>query len=529
MADKYDLVVIGAGPGGYVAAIRAAQLGLKTAVVERERAGGICLNWGCIPSKALLKSADAMRHVQHAADYGVIIKGEIGFDWDKIIKRSRGVADKLAGGVEFLFKKYGVTQILGTAKLTGRGKIEVETTAAGKVTGKLVLETPRTIIATGARAKFLPGIEPDGDRVITYREAMVLPEVPKSVVVIGAGAIGIEFADFWNAFGVEVTVIEYMPRVLPIEDEEISASLTRTLKKRKMTIHTGAKTTGVKVSGKTVTTSFTDADGKNQTVTSERVLLAVGVRANIENIGLEGMGVALDRGFIQVDDAYKTTSPGIWAIGDCAGPPLLAHVAMAEGVRTVEAMAGKHVVPDQLRRDPRLHLLRPRGRVDRQDRGAGARGRHRHRHRQVPVRPQRQGAGRRPHRRLHQGDHQQGARRDRRRPRHRLRRHRPDRRDVAGDDVRGDGARRAGGRPPPPDAVRGHVRSDRGRAGRGRPHLMRAREPVEGFPYPPENRQQTVFMPVGVIAPDTVDEPAQVGVVGAPLKTSPGEFTPAPA
>ena len=288
MADKYDLVVIGAGPGGYVAAIRASQLGMKTAVVERERAGGICLNWGCIPSKALLKSADMMRHAQKAADYGVIIKGEITFDWDKIIKRSRGVAEKLSSGVEHLFKKYGVTQIMGTATLTGRGKIEVASSAAGKTSGKVTLETPRTIIATGARAKFLPGIEADGDRVITYREAMILPEVPKSVVVIGAGAIGIEFADFWNAFGVEVTVIEYMPRVLPIEDEEISASLLRTLKKRKMTVHTGAKTTGVKVSGKTVTTSFTDADGKNQTVTSERVLLAVGVRANIENIGLEG-------------------------------------------------------------------------------------------------------------------------------------------------------------------------------------------------------------------------------------------------
>ncbi len=417
MADKYDLVVIGAGPGGYVAAIRAAQLGLKTAVVERERAGGICLNWGCIPSKALLKSADMMRHAQKAADYGVIIKGEITFDWDKIIKRSRGVAEKLSSGVEHLFKKYGVTQIMGTATLTGRGKIEVASKS-----GKIALETPRTIIATGARAKFLPGIEADGDRVITYREAMILPEVPKSVVVIGAGAIGIEFADFWNAFGVDVTVIEYMPRVLPIEDEEISASLLRTLKKRKMTVHTGAKTTGVKVSGKAVTTSFTDADGKNQTVTSERVLLAVGVRANIENIGLEGMGVTLDRGFIQVDDAYKTTSPGIWAIGDCAGPPLLAHVAMAEGVRTVEAMAGKHVVADQLRRHPGLHVLRPRGRVDRQDRGAGARGRHRHLGRQVPVPAQRQGAGRRAPRRLHQGDHEQGARRDRRRARHRLRR-----------------------------------------------------------------------------------------------------------
>jgi dihydrolipoyl dehydrogenase len=345
MADKYDLVVVGAGPGGYVAAIRGAQLGFKTACIERERPGGICLNWGCIPTKALLKSAEMMRSAQHAADFGVVIQGPITFDWAKVIARSRGVAEKLAGGVEFLFKKYGVTHIPGAARLTGRNKLEVETTSAGKSTGKLTIETPRTIIATGARAKFLPGIEPDGDRVITYREAMVLPEVPKSVVVIGAGAIGIEFADFWNAFGVEVTVIEFMPRILPVEDEEISASLTRSLKKKGMTIHTGAKTTGIKVDGKAVTTSFTGADGKEQTVTSERVLLAVGVRANIENIGLEGMGVAVDRGFIQVDDQYRTTSPGIWSIGDCAGPPLLAHVAMAEGVRVAEAMAGRHVVP----------------------------------------------------------------------------------------------------------------------------------------------------------------------------------------
>jgi dihydrolipoamide dehydrogenase len=340
MADKYDLVVVGAGPGGYVAAIRGAQLGFKTACIERERPGGICLNWGCIPTKALLKSAETMRAVQHAGEMGIVVNGTVSFDWTKIIARSRTVSEKLAGGVEKLFKKYGVTHIPGTATLTGRNKLEVTTKS-----GKLNLETPRTIIATGARAKFLPGIEPDGDRVITYREAMVLPEVPKSVVVIGAGAIGIEFADFWNAFGVEVTVIEFMPRILPIEDEEISASLTRSLKKKGMTIHTGAKTTGVKVSGKTVTTSFTTADGHNETVTSERVLMAVGVRANIEGIGLEGMGVTIDRGFIQVDDQYRTSSPGIWSIGDCAGPPLLAHVAMAEGVRTVEWMAGHHTVP----------------------------------------------------------------------------------------------------------------------------------------------------------------------------------------
>jgi dihydrolipoamide dehydrogenase len=340
MADKFDLIVVGAGPGGYPAAIRGAQLGFKVACIERERAGGICLNWGCIPTKALLKSAEAMRTVQHAADFGVIVKGEIGFDWSKVIARSRGVSEKLAGGVESLFRKYGVTSFKGTARLTGRGKVEVDTAS-----GAQKLEAPRIIIATGARAKFLPGIEPDGDRVITYREAMVLPEAPKSMVVIGAGAIGVEFADFWNAFGIEVTIIEFMPRILPIEDEEISKTLTRSLQKKGIKILTGTKTTGIKVTGKQATTSYTTADGQAGQVTSDRVLLAVGVRANIEGIGLEGMGVKLDRGFIQVDDRYQTTSPGIWSVGDCAGPPLLAHVAMQEGARCVEWMAGKHPEP----------------------------------------------------------------------------------------------------------------------------------------------------------------------------------------
>src|SRR2546430_6294434 len=242
MADKFDLVGVGAGPGGYVAAIRGAQLGLKTACVERERAGGICLNWGCIPTKALLKSAEAMRLVGNAAEYGITIGGPISFDWNKVIARSRAAADKLARGVESLFKKYGVTHLPGTAAFKGRGRLEVS-----GASGKQTLEAARVILATGARAKMLPGIEADGDRIITYREAMVLPEVPKSVVVIGAGAIGIEFADFWNAFGVEVTVLEALPRVLPIEDEEISEALTRSLKKKRMAIHTGAKVESVKV------------------------------------------------------------------------------------------------------------------------------------------------------------------------------------------------------------------------------------------------------------------------------------------
>ncbi len=365
MADKFDLVVVGAGPGGYVAAIRAAQLGLKTACVERERPGGICLNWGCIPTKALLKSAEAMRTVQHAADFGITIEGKIGFDWAKVISRSRGVADKLVRGVEHLFKKYAVTHITGTATITGRGKIEV----TGK-TGKQTLETPRILLATGARAKMLPGIEADGNRIITYREAMVLPEAPKSVIVIGAGAIGIEFADFWNAFGVEVTVVEAMPRILPIEDEEISEAAGRALKKKGLILHTGAKLEGVKVEGKSVSATV-----NGQTITAERLLMAIGVRANVEGIGLEGMGVNLDRGFIQVDDHYRTTSPGIWAIGDCAGPPLLAHVAMAEAIACVEEMAGHHpkgvnydAIPGCTYCDPEVASI---GKTEAQARAAG--------------------------------------------------------------------------------------------------------------------------------------------------------------
>jgi dihydrolipoamide dehydrogenase len=278
-----------------------------------------------------------MRTVRNAADFGITIKGEVGFDWSKVIARSRGPAEKLSGGVDHLFRKYGVTSIKGTASLTGRGKVDVKAAA-----GVQKLEAPRIIIATGARAKFLPGIEADGDRVITYRDAIVLPEAPKSMVVIGAGAIGVEFADFWNAFGIEVTIIEFMPRLVPIEDEEVSKLLARSFQKKGIKILTGTKTTGVKISGKSVTTSYTTPDGQNGQITTDRVLLAVGVQANVEGIGLEGMGVKLDRGFIQVDDHYQTTSPGIWAVGDCAGPPLLAHVAMQEGARCVEWMAGHH-------------------------------------------------------------------------------------------------------------------------------------------------------------------------------------------
>ncbi len=375
MAERFDLVVVGAGPGGYVAAIRAAQLGLKTACVERERPGGICLNWGCIPTKALLKSAEAMRLVGRAGEFGITISGQVSFDWKKVIGRSRAVADKLVRGVEHLFKKYGVTHIAGAAAFKGRGRLEVSGSGAG---GARSLEAQRVLLATGARSKMLPGIEADGGRIITYREAMVLPEAPKSVVVVGAGAIGVEFADFWNAFGVEVTILEALPRVLPIEDEEVSEALGRALKKKGISVHTGAKIEAVKVakSGATgVTTAFTAADGTRQEIGSERLLLAVGVRANLEGFGLEGMGVELDRGFVRVDDGYLTTSPGIWAIGDCAGPPLLAHVAMAEGIACVEAMAGRHphgvnygAIPGCTYCDPEVASI---GKTEAQARAAG--------------------------------------------------------------------------------------------------------------------------------------------------------------
>ncbi len=316
----------------------------------------------------------------------------------------------MAKGIESLFRKYRVDHIPGVASFKGRGKLEVAGTARARTPSR-----PRTSSSPpGARARFVPGIEPDGDRIITYREAMVLPELPKSIVVIGAGAIGVEFADFWNAFGAEVTIVEALPRLVPVEDEEISETLGRAFKKKKIAVHTGTKVTGVKVDGKKVTTSITTADGKTQELTTDRVLLAVGVRANIEGFGLEGMGVALDRGFIKVDDDYQTTSPGIFAIGDCTGPPLLAHVAMAEGIACVERLAGHHpkgvnydAIPGCTYCQPEIASI---GKTEAQARAAGidiSVG-------MFPFVANGKAVGRGPHRRLHQGHHQQGARRDRR-------------------------------------------------------------------------------------------------------------------
>src|SRR5262245_57296707 len=332
--DRFDLAVVGGGPGGYVAAIRAAKLGMKTVCIERERPGGICLNWGCIPTKALLRSAEVLELIRRADEFGLIVDKPPRIDFEKIIARSRAVADKHAAGVEFLFKKNKVELVRGEARLAGRGRLEV---AGARGAPARTIEADRIILATGARARGLPGIEPDGKHILTYREAMILPERPRSLTIIGAGAIGVEFASFYHALGTEVTLLEALPRIVPLEDEDVSAALERSFKKRGITVRTGVKVTGAKLEKAGVHTSFEGGE-----VTSDKLLLSVGVRANTEGFGLEGMGVQLtDRGFIKIGEDYRTTSPGIFAIGDCAGPPLLAHKAMQEGIVCVEGMAGK--------------------------------------------------------------------------------------------------------------------------------------------------------------------------------------------
>jgi dihydrolipoamide dehydrogenase len=335
MADtSLDLVIIGSGPGGYVAAIRAAQLGMKTAVVEREHLGGICLNWGCIPTKALLRSSE-INHLLHNLDqYGFSAK-EIAFDARKVVERSRKVAKQLSNGVAFLLKKNKVTVLDGEAKLAGAGKIAVSKD------GKKVadLSAKHIIIATGARARLLPGLEPDGKLIWTYKEAMVPPAIPKSVLVVGSGAIGIEFASFYRNMGAEVTVVEVLDRVVPVEDEEISAFARKSFEKQGMKIFTSASVKALKRGSNSVTATI-EAAGKSFEVTAERVVAAVGIVGNVENIGLEGTKVRVEKTHIVVDKFLATDEPGIYAIGDVVGPPWLAHKASHEGVICVEKIAG---------------------------------------------------------------------------------------------------------------------------------------------------------------------------------------------
>jgi dihydrolipoamide dehydrogenase len=336
MAEKsFDLIVIGGGPGGYVAAIRAAQLKMNVALVEANHLGGICLNWGCIPTKALLRSSEIHHLMTHAEQFGFEVKG-VSFDIKKIVARSRGVAKQLSGGIGHLLKKNKVTVFDGYAKMMGKGKVSVEKD------GKKIddLSAKHVIIATGARARVLPGLEPDGKLIWTYREAMTPDMMPKSILVVGSGAIGIEFASFYRNLGAEVTVVEVMERVLPVEDDDISALARKAFEKQGMKILTGAKTTKLE-KGKDNVTVHLEVAGKTEKITVDRVIMAVGISANTENIGLENVpGVKLDRGHIVTDGYLKTGEPGVYAIGDVTGAPWLAHKASHEGVICVEKIAG---------------------------------------------------------------------------------------------------------------------------------------------------------------------------------------------
>jgi dihydrolipoamide dehydrogenase len=350
---SYDLIVIGSGPGGYVAAIRASQLGLKTAIVERSELGGICLNWGCIPTKALLKSAQVFEYLNHAADYGIKVNGA-NADFDAIVKRSRGVADGMSKGVQFLMKKNKIEVIQGTGKVKAGKKVEV-TTADGKSS---VIEAKSVIIATGARSRELPNLKQDGKKVIGYREALTLPKLPKSMVVVGSGAIGVEFAYFYATLGTKVTVVEYLPNIVPLEDEEVSKQLLRSFKKIGIEVMTEASVESVDTKGNDCKVSVKTKNG-NQTLDAEIVLSAVGIQANIENLGLEDIGVATDKGRIIVNDYYQTNIPGIFAIGDCIPTAALAHVASAEGIICVEKIAGHHPEPLDYKNIPGCTYCQP--------------------------------------------------------------------------------------------------------------------------------------------------------------------------
>jgi len=348
MADtSYDIIIIGSGPGGYVTAIRAAQLGFKTAIVERDYLGGICLNWGCIPTKALLRSAEILHYLQHANDYG-LSAGQVTYDPSAVVKRSRAVAKRLNDGVGFLMKKNKVAVIWGEALIDAPGKVTVKAghgEASKGALGPGAYQAKHIIIATGARPRVLPGMEPDKKLVWTYFEAMVPDRIPKSLLVIGSGAIGIEFASFYRTLGAEVTVVEVLPQILPVEDAEIAAFARKSFEKQGIKIFTGAKVTKLDKKSDSVTATIADGKGGIQTLTVERVISAVGVVGNIENLGLEKLSVKTDRGFIVIDGMCKTNVPGLYAIGDVAGPPLLAHKAEHEGVICVEAIKGLHPHP----------------------------------------------------------------------------------------------------------------------------------------------------------------------------------------
>ncbi len=355
MADSYDVLIIGSGPGGYVTAIRSAQLGFKTAIVEREHLGGICLNWGCIPTKALLRSAEIFHYAQHPEAYGLKIEGTVSADTAAVVKRSRAVSGQLNSGVGFLMKKNKVDVIWGEATIAKPGEVVVgpvkkppmqpQHPQPKGVLGPGTYQAKHIIVATGARPRALPGIEPDGKLIWTYFEAMVPPAIPKSLIVMGSGAIGIEFASFYNAMGAQVTVIEVLPQILPVEDAEIAALARKRFEKFGVKIMTSTKATKVEKGADGLTCTVEDDKGATQTLKAERMISAVGVVGNIENIGLEKLGVKTERGCIAIDGFGRTNVQGVYAIGDVAGPPMLAHKAEHEGVICVEAIKGLHPHP----------------------------------------------------------------------------------------------------------------------------------------------------------------------------------------
>ncbi len=336
----YDLIIIGSGPGGYVAAIRASQLKMKVAVVERAELGGICLNWGCIPTKSLLKSAQVFEYLTHAQDYGITVSGPVKADFGAIIARSRGVAEGMSKGIQFLFKKNNIVHIKGFGKLAGNGKVEVEDADGSKKT----YSAKNIIIATGARSKELPNLKQDGKKIIGYREAMTLEKQPASMLVVGSGAIGSEFANFYQSIGTEVTLVEFLPRIVPNEDEEVSKQLERSFKKIKMKIMTDSSVESVDTSKEKCVVTIKTPKG-NEIVETDIVFSAVGVTTNIEGIGLETAGVKTEKGKVVVNDFYQTNVPGVFAIGDIVHGPALAHVASAEGIICVEKMAGIDAEP----------------------------------------------------------------------------------------------------------------------------------------------------------------------------------------
>ncbi len=335
---NYDIIVIGSGPGGYVAAIRAAQLGKKVAVVERAELGGICLNWGCIPTKALLKSAQVFNYLNHAADYGVSIEGEVKADFGAMVKRSRDVADGMSKGIQFLFKKNKIETITGFGKLKANKTVEV-TDSKGKSTD---YTADHIILATGARSRELPNLKQDGEKIIGYREAMALEKQPESMVVVGSGAIGSEFAYFYNSIGTKVTLVEFMPEIVPLEDTEVSKTLARSFKKAKMKVMTGSSVESVDTSGDLCKVSIKTKKGE-EIIEAEVVLSAVGISTNLEGLGLEEVGVETENGKVKVDEYYKTNVDGVYAIGDIVSGPALAHVASHEGILCIESIAGMHV------------------------------------------------------------------------------------------------------------------------------------------------------------------------------------------